>query len=91
METKYRALDQPNQSSKRGGVFLTCKSIAVVAVIVLVVVIVLVLLATFLGPGRKSSSSEGKACNIRYKDQCLFYRGRETDTSFARTVFLSLS
>ena len=59
METTYRIVEQPRQSSKRGGVFIKYKIIAFVAVVVLVVVIALVLLAAFLGPGRESSGSEG--------------------------------
>ena len=84
METTYTIVDQPAQSSKRSGVFLKYKIIAVVAVIVLVVVVTLVLLAAFLGPGRKRSCSEecgdgdgktkiGKAGTQRSR---LFYRTR---------------
>ena len=81
-------MDQPGKSSKRGGVFLKYKIIALVAVIVLVVVVSLVLLAAFLGPGRfkrscsdecsdgkaETSSKEGKTCNIIHKGQRLFDR-----------------
>ena len=88
METTYTIVDQPGQSSKRGGVFLKYKIIALVAVIVLVVVVSLVLLAAFLGPGRfkrscseecsdgetQTSSRNGKTCNIIHKGQRFFYR-----------------
>ena len=55
MEGRLRIDDQPGQSSKRGGVFIKYKVIAITVVVVLVAGISLVL---FFDPGRKNSSSE---------------------------------
>ena len=66
METTYKVVDNPGQTSKRTGVFLKYKVIAAITVVVLVVLILVVVLAAFLGPGRNRSSSE--ACeNINAK------------------------
>lgn len=53
----YKIVDQSEQNSKRSGVFIKYKIIAITAVVLLVVVTALVLLAAFLGPGRKKFTS----------------------------------
>ncbi|XP_078373199.1 uncharacterized protein LOC144656829 isoform X2 [Oculina patagonica] len=58
METTYKVVDNPGQSSKRTGVFLKYKAIAAITAVVLVILISVVVLAAFLGPERNRSSSE---------------------------------
>ena len=58
MENTLETVDHRVKSSKRDGVFLTYKIIAITAVLVFVVGTSLILLAAFLGPGRKNSTSE---------------------------------
>lgn len=53
----YKIVDQSEQNSKKSGVFMKYKIIAITAVVLLVVVTALVLLAAFLGPGRKKFTS----------------------------------
>ena len=62
METTYKVVvDNTGEHTKRSGVFLKYKVIAVITVVVLVILILAVVLAAFLGPGRNRSSSE--ACD----------------------------
>ena len=57
-ETSYKV---DGHSSKRRGVFVRYSIIAVICIVMLAVLTAAILLATFYGPGRRSSSSE--ACD----------------------------
>ena len=59
METTYKVVvDNTGEHTKRSGVFLKYKVIAVITVVVLLILISAVVLAAFFGPGRNRYSSE---------------------------------